>query len=173
MRVDLFDKKSVKNCIKQLQAYSKTLNRKTKLFVRRVGELGIQVANTYIAQYNIPSEVIGQLKLQKGDVAISGSTIQIIVSNDEALFWEYGTGIVGKNTPHPETDMWIYDMNGHGQKGWVYVGGQLTEWSKEVKSGVFYTKGMESQPFMYNTFLDLQYSQFDAISNIAREVFSV
>lgn len=74
-----------------------------------------------------------------------------------AVFVEYGTGIVGKNSPHPDPGSWSYP----GTESWVYP---ITESTYEAmkskgmvvsknKDGQCFaaTKGMESRPFMYET----------------------
>lgn len=61
-----------------------------------------------------------------------------------AVYVEFGTGVVGGRNPHPDISIagWKYDVNGHGELGWWYPG----------KDGTLYwTKGFESRPFMYNT----------------------
>jgi hypothetical protein len=81
--------------------------------------------------------------------------ISIMLDSEYAVFVEYGTGIVGKENPHPHATGWIYDYNGHGEKGWWYPTtmadpnpykwvdpeGQLRAW----------TKGSKSRPVMYET----------------------
>ena len=60
-----------------------------------------------------------------------------------AAYVEYGTGIVGKNSPSPSASIKgiVYDRNNHGDGGWVYF-----------KNGKFrWTKGQTSKPFMYET----------------------
>lgn len=61
-----------------------------------------------------------------------------------AVFVEFGTGVVGGRSSHPDISIagWKYDVNGHGELGWWYPG----------KDGNYHwTKGMPSRPFMYNT----------------------
>lgn len=67
----------------------------------------------------------------EGNVATAG------IKNDEqkAMFKEYGTGIVGSQNPHVaealEQAGWKYDVNQHGEKGWVYPKGDGTfAWTK-------------------------------------------
>ena len=77
-----------------------------------------------------------------------------------AVFVEYGTGVVGASNPHPAPDNWRYDVNSHGEKGWVY---------KSERDGKFHwTKGMPSRPFMYDTIRELERN----LDSIASEVFS-
>ena len=73
---------------------------------------------------------------------------------------EFGTGVVGQESPHPDTSIvgWKYDMNQHGDMGWYYF--KDGEWH--------WTKGMPSRPFLYQTGMDLR----ERIEEIAREVFA-
>jgi len=74
-----------------------------------------------------------------------------IVYNDAyyAVFVEFGTGIVGEGEPHPAAPPgWKYDYNEHGEAGWFY---------KNDRDGhVYWTQGMPSRPFMYDTFRELK-----------------
>ena len=77
-----------------------------------------------------------------------------------AFYVEFGTGIVGANSPHPDTSIanWKYDINQHGDMGWYYFKDGDWHW----------TKGMPSRPFMYQTSMDLR----ARIESVAREVFA-
>lgn len=85
---------------------------------------------------------------------INNKGIRITVDSEYAVYIEFGTGIVGSSHPHPHP--WVYDVNGHGEKGWYYP---TTENDpnphKHYYNGVLYawTKGQRSRPFMYNTWL--------------------
>lgn len=51
------------------------------------------------------------------------------------VYKEYGTGIVGSQNPHVAEALqqagWKYDVNNHGEKGWVYpVGNGEYRWTK-------------------------------------------
>lgn len=65
--------------------------------------------------------------------------------NDHAHFVEFGTGIIGANSSHPEAGKhgWVYDKNAHGQDGWLYF--------NENDGKMHRTSGYISRPFMYNT----------------------
>lgn len=171
IKIELGNKSSIRKAIREIKSYQRTIKNRVNTFLERVGELGINVANTYISAYSIPSDVLGQIVLEKGDVIASGGTIQIIVTNDEALFWEYGTGLRGEQSPHIDTDGWQYNVNRH-KKGWIYQGDK-TQWSWDFKdTGLQFTKGMPAQPFMeltYNALLNYNWSQ---IISIAKEVFN-
>lgn len=73
------------------------------------------------------------------------------------IFNELGTGIVGSNNPHPDPSMfgdWKYDVNGHGEAGWVYPKGDGTYGR---------TRGLPSRKMFYNAFLDIQEELEDII----------
>lgn len=81
-----------------------------------------------------------------------GSDYGKIYTNDEVIiFNEMGTGIVGKNNPHPkptpEFSQWTYDVNEHGEKGWKYP----------KDDGTFgWTKGLPSRHMFYDTFNEIK-----------------
>ena len=66
-----------------------------------------------------------------------------ISTNDQVIvFNEYGTGVVGKDNPHPALEGWEYDVNNHGEEGWIYP----------KKDGTFgRTSGIASKKMFYNT----------------------
>lgn len=86
---------------------------------------------------------------------------EIGVNADEEIveIVEYGTGIVGENSPHPEGGN--YDLQGHGYKGWFFGYNQLNMGNvsgdefKNVGRG-FYTRGQKSRPVNYLTFVYLR-----------------
>ena len=73
-----------------------------------------------------------------------------------AMFVEFGTGIIGKENPHPLKDKvgYEYDANHHGHRGWWYP----APWgTNQADDGAMlaWTEGMPARPFMYNTLQDL------------------
>lgn len=74
------------------------------------------------------------------------NTFEIRYSSPYAVYVEFGTGIVGKNNPHPNPLQWSefrgYDVNGHGDAGWHYL---------DTDNKLHWTKGMPARPVMYNT----------------------
>lgn len=172
IKVSLGNDKDIQKASNEILAYAKSLSKKCNIFLERVGKLGVDIAKAYVRHYSIPSEIGESIKLEKGDMVVSGGTIQIIVDSENAIYWEYGTGMIGEQNPHPNPDIWIYDIHKHGQGGWVYTAeqGQLTQWSKKIKDkDLYHTKGMPAQPFMYSTYKDLLYT--NEIMRIAKEVF--
>ena len=70
----------------------------------------------------------------------------IEVNGEYALYVEFGTGIVGKRSPHPNATQegWEYDKNGHGESGWFYMGEDGRR---------HWTQGMPARPYIYQTSL--------------------
>ena len=73
-------------------------------------------------------------------------------TNDYVLiFNEMGTGIVGSQNPHPSPSnafkSWKYDVNEHGEKGWIYPKGDGT---------YGWTKGLPSRHMFYDAFEDIK-----------------
>jgi hypothetical protein len=94
-------------------------------------------AQGFITRY--PSELEASIQYERV------SDDELIVSADAgfAAYVEFGTGIVGAGSPHPEaSEKGVkYDRNKHGEKGWVYF-----------KNDKFRrTRGQTSKPFMYET----------------------
>lgn len=71
-------------------------------------------------------------------------------NNDYAKYVEFGTGTVGAGSAHPDAAKhgWTYDVNGHGDKGWIY----FNSWD-----GLYHrTRGYVARPFMYNARIRLE-----------------
>lgn len=117
------------------------------------------------------SEIVNSITIDN----VGDDGIYIRVGTDYAIYVEYGTGIVGSWNPHPKP--WEYDINGHSYKGWYYP---TTESDpnpyKHVYNGQLYgfTRGMESRPFMYDTWIWGRRSFTQIIrKNINREIKKV
>lgn len=64
-------------------------------------------------------------------------------------FFEYGTGIVGAEDPHPMLDSSSYDLNGHGDDGWKFP--SKVRFNTKGKPQWIPTKGQPASMAMYNT----------------------
>ena len=87
--------------------------------------------------------------------------IQGVLENicEYASWDEYGTGIVGANSPHPSLrDGYEYDSKGHGTQGWVY----------EVDGEKHWTSGMKAHPYLHNAVMT--YIATQKYKQIFREV---
>ena len=93
------------------------------------------------------------------------------MASDHVAFVEFGTGVVGQNSPHKNGEYlakaaWGYATGPKifttkdGRVGWIYP----------TDDGSFrFTEGMRSRPFMYETALELQHK----FPQIAKEVFAL
>lgn len=125
-------------------------------------EIGVKTAQMFIAQF--PAVDTGELHNSiYGLYDISAHTGTITAGAYYAAFVEYGTGIVGAKNPHPEPQGWAYDVNNHGDGGWLYPaknGPESNAWSPDGRkaAGVAlrWTRGMPARPFMYNTLRELE-----------------
>ena len=132
--------------------------------------IGADVAAMVLAEINVPKlidesleemaqELVGMAKTNLRDEPFNSYPIELEQSIEYsrpskynarvkadagfAAYVEYGTGIVGRGSPHPEAAERgvVYDRNNHGNKGWRYF-----------KKGKFrFTRGQTSKPFMYET----------------------
>lgn len=151
------DEKSINSALQELKAYKKELSRKAALLVRRLVDEGVNIAK---------QEVISLGAFDSGELANSidglmyadGKRGIIFTNCAHAAFVEFGTGVVGAAAQHP-TLPWQYDVNNHGEAGWIY-------WD-DVQGRLRWTKGMPSRPFMYNTAKELEQKAI----TIAREVW--
>lgn len=110
-----------------------------------------------LATYGLlDSDIAGSIRIYR-----VGTGLQVVVGSDYAMYVEFGTGIYGEQSPHPNPsafgEAWEYDINDHGKRGWWYPtteddpnpyksyspDGQIFAW----------TAGSQAKPFMYNTWL--------------------
>lgn len=161
---------SIQNAIKALQSYQDNLTYKCQLLAEKLAEKGVEIARVQIADLDaifnqdliksIHSEYVGSVK--------GGSVWAVVADSEHAVFVEFGTGIIGKANPYkgtlPEGVDWQYASGktirqlADGRYGWFYKGND-GNW--------YFTEGMPSRPFMYNTANELR----SIIVSTAKEVF--
>lgn len=149
------DEQSINEAIKQVKLYRKDLEAKVGLLVKRLVDEGVAIAKMEVLQLGAfdKGELLSSLD---GMMYSDGKSGIIFTGCDHAAYVEFGTGVVGQQSPHP-TMPWQYDVNGHGQAGWHYYDEGRMRW----------TKGMPSRPYMYLTASALA----KEMVRIAREVF--
>lgn len=74
----------------------------------------------------------------------------IKTNNEGETYAEFGTGVIGQGNPHIadylEKAGWKYDVNEHGEKGWVYFKDGRYYWTKGIKaSKKFYNASVRMQ----------------------------
>lgn len=136
---------SIENALKEVNKRIKSDGKSR--FVEGLMDKGVEFAKAQVRE--LGAYYTGEL-----EASITGyyspilGTAVIKVNSPYAKFVEFGTGVVGKGSPHPFPEGWKYDINEHGEAGWWYFNDRDDKWH--------WTKGMASRPFMYNTYMELQ-----------------
>lgn len=167
--IDLNKKGSLENGIKALKDYQTRIREKTMRLVQTLTDYGAEIVRVKIV--NMGAYYSGEL--YSGISGYFSPTLNagfVKVTSDHAAFVEFGTGVVGQNSPHKNGEYlskaaWNYASGSKifttraGRVGWIYP----------TNDGEFrFTEGMKSRPFMYETALELQ----NNLRRITLEVFS-
>lgn len=151
--------RDINRAIRDLKRYKRELNKKVSLLIKTLTDYGVDVAKAQIRELGawytgeLESSITGYFSPTVGAGVIKAGS-------PYAVFVEFGTGIVGQTSPHPDPKDWQYDINKHGEDGWIYFNERDGRWH--------WTKGVESRPFMYNTARELEME----CMRIAKEVFA-
>lgn len=111
------------------------------------------------------------------DVELHSDGISLSLGGDYAIYVEYGTGVVGRDSPHPDPSKfgWIYDINNRGEKGWWYPSSpndpNPTAYMNDLGKWWAWTKGQASRPFMYLTWRWLVNNGTDIINKHVNREF--
>lgn len=111
-----------------------------------IAENGVLIAKSEMGKLGIPTD--GELGDSITAYMVDATTARLEADGGHAIYVEFGSGIVGLNSPHQEAAQRgvTYDRNGHGESGWTYN-----------KDGEFFhTKGYKSRPFWYATGIRLK-----------------
>ena len=149
--------KSIQNAIRELRAYQNSLTYKCQLLAEKLAEKGVEIARVQIADLDaiFTSELISSVHAEYEGSTKGGGIWAVIAGTDHAAFVEFGTGIVGQQSPYPgKTIHQISD----GRYGWFYQDDNGDWW---------FTEGMPSRPFMYLTANELR----QIVTQTAKEVF--
>lgn len=159
IHIDLSVNYSIDAAIGEMDRLIADIRRRTGQLVERLTREGADIARTQVVLLN--AVYTGDLLNSIEGFYDPASNVGIISANTPyAIYVEHGTGIVGRSNPHPELDGWVYDINGHGEEGWIYF---------NTNDGrLHWTAGMAARPFMYNTAVQLR----ALCARIAREVFA-
>lgn len=125
------------NLAKDMGKKSKDVRRLLSLVVKNTLEEGLTFLRNEIPVDT--GDLLNSAKIVYSDGDLIG---QIRVDSDHAIYVEYGTGIVGAGSPHPELNQSDYDKHKHGEIGWVYF---------DPEYGFVRTKGQIGQQFFYRT----------------------
>lgn len=169
ININLNEKGSIGKALRKIRAYKRRVERNTSLLVQRLTDYGVEIAKIKIV--NMGAYYSGELLSGvSGYYSAALNAGFVKVASDHVAFVEFGTGVVGQNSPHRNGEYlskaaWSYASGAKifttqdGKVGWIYP---------TDDGGFRFTEGMESRPFMYETALELE-SKF---KNLAKEVFS-
>lgn len=147
---------NIKGIIQNVESYKRKLNEAINETIDIVLDEGLEMTKRNImsegAFYN--GELINSINKERD--AKGGS---IYTELNYAKFVEYGTGVIGQTNPHPSPpEGWTYDVNNHGEKGWVYY--------NEKEDKYYWTKGFPHRPFMYDTARELNTIKYDLLREV-------
>ena len=168
--INALSKSSIENAIKQLRAYQNDLTYKCQLLAEKLVEKGVEIARVQIADLDaiFTSELLSSIHAEYNGSTKGGGVWSVVAGTDHAMFVEFGTGIVGKQSPYPgelpDGVSWEYASGktirqlADGRYGWFY---------KDDDGQWWFTEGMPSRPFMYYTSIQLR----EIVVKTAKEVF--
>lgn len=161
---------SLNNLKKELLNYKDNILRnKIDLLLKALADEGVQIAQGNIASLDaiFTGELFNSIKAVNGGRTQNTAIFYIVADNQHAAFVEFGTGQIGKENPYPyplpDGVEWNYNTGktifeiAPGKYGWFYP--RDGKW--------YFTQGMPSRPFMFETSLQLQ----TLIIKKAKEVF--
>ena len=163
--------KGIENLKKALLDYkNNTLQQKLNILAKTLSEKGVVIAQANIAGLDaiFTGELISSIHTTYGGSTKGTAVFYIVADSKHAAFVEFGTGQLGKEAPYPyplpEGVEWNYNTGKTifeiepGQYGWFYQGDD-GKW--------YFTQGMPSRPFMYETSIELM----QLVVRTAKEVF--
>lgn len=138
--------------------YRQVVEEKADVLGQRIANEGVVTAASMtvtMAAYD-SGELMSSFK---GEYDTGSRHGQIYTDCGHAKFVEFGTGVVGAESPYENPNIsTAYDIHGHGEEGWIY--------SKNGRP--WWTQGQPSRPFMWMTAQDLRVE----IPHYAQEIFA-
>ena len=138
MQMNINAKDSIRLSVSSLEEYIKQLELKKEQILKATEGIANRLAEESAKDTYKSVEVVPAVMQGTTAIAYARSTDEI------DTYREFGTGIVGSQNPHVEEVLakagWKYDVNEHGEKGWIYP----------KKDGTFgWTKGQPAQKKFY------------------------
>ena len=150
----------IDRAIKEVAQFKREFLEKCNRLIEALTDSGVEIAKIKVAE--LDAVYTGELMNSIEGYYSPTYNVGIIKAGAYyAAYVEFGTGVVGSQSSHPNPQGWQYDVNNHGDEGWVYY---------DDESGKFrWTKGFKSRPFMYNTARQLEKD----CKRIVQEVFGL
>lgn len=146
------------------------LQQKAELLAKTLAEKGVNVAKANVTRLDaiFKGELINSIHTKSGGSSKGTAIFYVVTDSRHAAYVEFGSGQLGMEGgypyPLPEGVDWEYNTGKTifevepGQYGWFYPGDD-GKW--------YFTQGMPSRPFMYETSLELM----NLVVKTAKEVF--
>ena len=142
------------------------LQHKVDLLAKTLADRGVDIAQTNVARLDaiFTGELINSIHTRYGGSSKGTAIFYIVADSDHAIYVEMGSGLIGASKPYP------------GKLPVVYAQGKTIHHTKNGKYGWFYqddngdwyfTEGMPSRPFMYETSLEIM----KEVVSIAKDIF--
>ena len=146
-----------------------TLQQKVNLLAERLADKGVDIARANVSKLDaiFTGELLNSIQKRQVSSGKGSAVFFVVTDSDHAAFVEFGTGQMGQEMPYPyplpEGVTWDYNTGktifevSPGQYGWFYQ--RDGQW--------YFTQGMPSRPFMYETTMEL----YETVVQTARDVF--
>lgn len=142
------------------------LQQKVDLLSKTLAEKGVDIAQVNVATLDaiFTGELISSIHTKYGGGAKGTAIFYIVADSEHAIYVEMGTGLIGASKPYPGKLPAVYaqgktiHQTNNGKYGWFY---------QDDNGDWYFTEGMPSRPFMYETSLELM----NLVVKTAREVF--
>ena len=139
--------REIDRAIKEVEKFKQEFLEKCNRLIEALTDEGVEIAKVEVAA--LDAVYTGELMNSIEGYYSPTYNVGIIKAGAYyAAYVEFGTGVVGKGSPHPNPQGWQYDVNDHGDSGWVYY--------DDDSGGFKWTRGFKSRPFMYNTARQLE-----------------
>jgi len=155
-KVDIFDLQSVRKAVKHAKSLKPDMDDAIDSAITEIQSRVRKRLLVELARYNLAdSELASSIEF----INVHQGFI-VTVGTDHAMFVEFGTGLIGEESPHPDPSFdgadWEVNASGHGEEGWWYPTVESDPnlkkyFSKSKGIWIAWTAGSEAKPFMYNT----------------------
>lgn len=170
--------RSIDAAIKEVKGRKLYIERRTKTACERIAERAVDLcrANLLAETMQQSGDLYDKISadvVYDGDKKNGKFRVILKADSEHALYVEFGSGIEGKKSPHPQAGKW--GGKKYRDTGWWTAAdgkdmAQMYGWLPfELPDGtvIYYTEGQPARPFMYKTRQQLQ----EEIPKILREVF--
>jgi hypothetical protein len=160
---------SIQNAIKEIEKYKNSLEYKSRILAEKLAQKGVEIARVQIASLDaiFTGELIESVHSEYKSSIKGGAIFAVVADSTHAAFVEFGTGMIGSKTPYPKLPDGVSWQYASGKTIHQLVDGRYG-WFYQIDGQWYFTEGMPSRPFMYNTSLELMRQ----VVKTAKEVFS-